>query len=370
MTAETASGGTVTFDATAGHVTLNTTTGSQSQAYYTSDLWHHYYPGISQLGLFSLYNGDAGKANHVRRWGMFDEFNGVFFELNATTLYVVIRSNVSGSVVETRIAQADWNTDVLDGTGGADNLSGVNLDITNINLYWMDYEWLGAGQIRFGIFSEGKRITCHRHNHAASSAWAKYGSYPIRFEAVNSGGAAGSTSSIHLICASIHSEADLDNLAQYAPQLITHVESTTITDTETYIGTLRTVANTHDVFLPKQVHVMAIDGANQIPMEVTYTIGADLTGASFSSVGGSNLEVDTSASAVNTAAGTELSVVPIFGLVSESYDTDNLQQAGYKGKADGTPFAVTITARRLDGLTANSTIHMNFDFRVFSHPYG
>jgi hypothetical protein len=100
--------------------------------------------------------GDTGKANVVRRWGYFDEENGLFWELDGTTLYAVQRSSTTGSVVDTRVAQANWNRDSLDGTIRYD------LDVTKTNLYWMDFQWLGVGIVRFGVYeNDGTKTTCH-----------------------------------------------------------------------------------------------------------------------------------------------------------------------------------------------------------------
>lgn len=50
----------------------------------------------------------AAVTSQRKRFGLFDEGNGYFFELNGETLSVVRRTNVSGSVVDTAIANANW----------------------------------------------------------------------------------------------------------------------------------------------------------------------------------------------------------------------------------------------------------------------
>ena len=368
FTSETATGGTVTHDATAGHIVLDATTSSGSASYYTSDLWHHYFAGVSQLGYFSLYNGDVGKTNNRRRWGMFDEFNGVFFELNGTTLYAVIRTNTSGSVTETRVAQSDWTTDVLDGSGSAENLSTLTLDLTAINLYWIDYEWLGAGRVRFGIFWNGQRITCHTYNPTNSPAWSKYGGFPIRYENENTG-AAGSSSELRVVCCAVHSEADLDDLAQYAPVLYTNIGPVSVNTTaDIYLGTLKTTANTHDCYLPMSFDVMAVEGANDATIEIEFTMGSTLTTPSFTQISDSNLEIDTAGS-VNTP-GTLLQKSWHKGGDRINFVVQNLQHGAYKTKANGESFSITLTATRIDGVTSNADVYVAFDFRDFRNQYG
>ena len=48
---------------------------------------------------------------------------------------------------ETFIAQSSWNVDVMDGSG----VTGMTLDQTKGNVYQIQYQWLGFGQIQFFI---------------------------------------------------------------------------------------------------------------------------------------------------------------------------------------------------------------------------
>jgi hypothetical protein len=53
----------------------------------------------------------------------------------------------SAAVTDTWVAQSSWNKDKMDGTGA----SGMTLDPTKGNVYQIQYQWLGFGQIRFFI---------------------------------------------------------------------------------------------------------------------------------------------------------------------------------------------------------------------------
>lgn len=367
MGVDTVSGGTITHDATAGHAVVSTTTASGSTASFQSHLWHHYWPGISQLGLFSLYNSDAGKTNNTRRWGMFDDFNGIFFELNGTTMYAVVRSNVSGSIVETRVAQSDWNVDVLDGTGNFDNLSLLNLDITNINLYWIDYEWLGAGRIRWGIFYDGQRITCHTYNHADSSAWAKYGNYPVQFENENTG-ATGSSSSLRVICTSIHTEGDVVRPELYGHAVHPKRDNMQVNSTPFYVGSLRTTPNTHDNFMLTSVDAIGAESGNAAAVEIEFFNGPTITTPTWTSVDGENLEIDTVGTV--TANGTLIGRSYCWGQTHEAQDSTSLQHSAYKSYANGDPFVVAVYATRVDGSTANCVFNVQLTLRGLINPYG
>ncbi len=49
------------------------------------------------------------------------------------------------------IAQTDWNIDTLDGSGGANNPSSINLDTSKGNVYQIRYQWLGFGTVEFYV---------------------------------------------------------------------------------------------------------------------------------------------------------------------------------------------------------------------------
>ena len=179
--------------------------GGTDFASMTTHYHHGYQPGFGTTTLLSLSLSDAGKTDNVRRWGRFDSGDGVFFELDALSLGVVIRSSTSGSPVDTVVAQSAWNQDRLDGSGGVRNKTRINLDLTASNIYWFDFQWLGSGFVRFGIFGpNGARVTCHVFENANTSSppWSKTPILPLKIESVNSGATAG-PSRVKLVCASI-----------------------------------------------------------------------------------------------------------------------------------------------------------------------
>jgi hypothetical protein len=140
---------------------LAVTTTSGSKVYRETLRVFPYQPGKSLL-ILSTFVFNEAKTNLRQRAGYFDNNNGFFLELSGTTLSFVRRSYVSGTLVETKIPQSDWNTDKLDGTG----LSGITLDMTKAQILWSDMEWLGVGSVRMGFVIDGVLITCHTFNHA------------------------------------------------------------------------------------------------------------------------------------------------------------------------------------------------------------
>lgn len=194
----------------------------------------------------------TGWANAAVRCGMFDDQNGFFYEYDGSDLYAVRRASVqqlSGTVAvqngknvvigtdtnflgqlnagdkivirgqsykvtaiegptglhiqptyrgtsqqnvvvtkttDVRVPQSEWNLDKADGTGP----SGFNLDITRIQMVYMDYSWYGAGKIRFGFKdNKGKVRYFHEfiHNNKLNEAYMRSGNLPARYQIENIG---------------------------------------------------------------------------------------------------------------------------------------------------------------------------------------
>lgn len=187
-------------------MSTGTTTGDSAKV--RSHLYHKYQASIAQTFNLSLAIGDNGKENVVRRWGYFDDDDGLFFELEGTNMCVTVRSSVSGTVQETKYEQSNWNGDRMDGTGGSFNLSRNVLDLAKLNVYWIDFQWLGAGRVRFGVIVDGERITCHSTEfkiQSTSLPFMRTGTLPVSFEQENTGTVA-STSEMRMVCCSVSCE--------------------------------------------------------------------------------------------------------------------------------------------------------------------
>lgn len=198
----TASGGTANFNANEGLVDLTVTTTSESKVYRETTKVFSYQPGKSLLVMTTFVMNPA-KANLRQRVGYYGTSNGLYLELDGTTLSFVERSFVTGSVTENKISQSSWNYDPMDGTGP----SGMTLDITKAQILWMDIEWLGLGTVRMGFVIDGKVILCHEFHHAnlVQSTYITTGSLPLRYEIENTGTTA-SSSTLKQICSSVISE--------------------------------------------------------------------------------------------------------------------------------------------------------------------
>jgi hypothetical protein len=105
----------------------------------------------------------------------------------AMTIYPEYRgaTNISGAVVsktiDTKYPQSQWNIDKLDGTGA----SLFNMDLTKMQMFYIDFTWYGAGAIRFGVKNNrGEVIYCHRiaNNNLNTEAYMRTGNLVARYE--------------------------------------------------------------------------------------------------------------------------------------------------------------------------------------------
>jgi hypothetical protein len=198
----TASGGAAVFSANEGLVNLNVNTTSGSQVLRETFKVMSYQPGKSLLVMNTFVMAPA-QTNLRQRVGYFGTNNGLYLQLNNSTLSFVERSLVTGVVTESVVNQASWNADPLDGNGP----SGITLDITKAQILFMDIEWLGEGTVRLGFVIDGNFIVCHRFNHAnlITSTYITTASLPLRYEITNTGVTA-SPSTLKQVCSTAISE--------------------------------------------------------------------------------------------------------------------------------------------------------------------
>lgn len=227
------------WDETTRSVKLAVGTTSGERVTQTSNLFHSYEEGSNLLFVMAARSGDAGKENVARNWGAFDASDGFFFQIKGSddapggratpttpavgtgagsALRVVHRFTFNGVTKNHEILQKEWNRDTLLGTGGASNPSGKNLDVTKINTYWIDYQYIGGGRTRWGVFFEGERIVCHEMYHHNGIGIGTQFSHPLSNPsrpvcwAMANYGTSGSASEFYAGGAGIFSEAVTDPL--------------------------------------------------------------------------------------------------------------------------------------------------------------
>jgi len=97
----------------------------------------------------------------------------------ATADFVII-----SETIETKIPQSQWNLDKCDGTGP----SGYNLDLSKMQMFYLDYSWYGAGFVRWGFRgADGNVIYCHKqvNNNVNTEAYLRTGNLPARYESIS-----------------------------------------------------------------------------------------------------------------------------------------------------------------------------------------
>jgi hypothetical protein len=85
--------------------------------------------------------------------------------------------------VDTRVPQEEFSVDPLDGTGP----TGYNLDLSRIQMAYIDYSWYGAGKIRFGFKTGSGQVQyVHEfiHNNLLYESYFRSGNLPGRYEVV------------------------------------------------------------------------------------------------------------------------------------------------------------------------------------------
>ena len=193
-------GSTVGFVTAQGLINIGIGTTAGSSVIRETTKVFSYQPGKSLLVL-STFVMNAPKTNLRQRVGYYGADNGIYLELDGGTLYLVERSLSLGT--ETRIPQSSWNGDKLDGTGP----SGITLDISNSQILWMDFEWLGVGTVRTGFVIDGLFIISHSFHHAniIQSTYITTASLPLRYEIANTG-ITTSSSTLKQVCSTVISE--------------------------------------------------------------------------------------------------------------------------------------------------------------------
>jgi len=247
-------GNTITLANATGVFTTNsahTLSGSSSGTLYQYPTSILKTPGSTPAGGIVRYHVDAW-SNSSTRAGLFDDQNGLFWEFDGQTLSCVVRSStqqISGTssvtfnsavvtgintkyqsqlsegskvvlkgqtyrvvdiasdtemtilpsyrgvtnnriivtkTIDNKVSQNSWNIDKADGKGP----TGYNLDLTKIQMAYIDYSWYGAGKVRFGFKDQNgdvKYVHQFIHNNAFTEAYMRSGNVPGRYEIENTG---------------------------------------------------------------------------------------------------------------------------------------------------------------------------------------
>ncbi len=359
-------GGTTVFDADAGLVNLNVTTTSGSEIIRETTKVFAYQPGKSLL-VMSTFVINAPKVGLRQRIGYHGANNGIYLEKNGNASpRFVERSYVTGALTETSVAQSSWNgIDKLDGTGP----SGITLDLTKAQIFWMDIEWLGLGTVRMGFVIDGKLIHCHSFHHAnlITSTYITTASLPLRYEIRNTAATA-SSSTLKQICSTVISEGgyELRGLQQAIGTSITAPYSLTTAGTFYPVISLRLKTTALDaIVILTAISLMPAAGTANYAWRVVAS--PTTTAGSWVSAGAdSAVEYNLTGTA---SAGGRIMAQGYFSGSNQSHPTiDILKEALFKFQLErdglaGTPYELSL----LITASANaSTVHAAVDWEEIS----
>jgi hypothetical protein len=124
-----------------------------------------------------------------------------------SSAYIGLRSQING---DNGVLQTNWNFDRFDGTGP----SGLTLDLTKSQIFWMDIEWLGVGSVRTGFIINGQLYLAHVFHHAniGTSTYMTTACLPLRYEIFNTG-VTTSQSLMRKICSTVASEGGYNQVS-------------------------------------------------------------------------------------------------------------------------------------------------------------
>ena len=289
-------GGSITFLPNEATVRMDVGTASGDEVVRQTFRNFPYQPGKG-LTVLATFVMNGPKAGLRQRVGYFNTGNGAFLQRDGTTVSFVLRSSSiptpgTPSDINT-VNQADWNMDPMDGTGP----SGRVLDLTKDQILYMDFEWLGTGDVRCGFYVDGEPAICHIfHNDNVNTAvYMTTAILPVRYEVTNTATTA-TASFFKQVCSSVM------NMGGYEQTSSEHVaqRSTKRTGFSTTFVPLVSVR----LAAGREGAVALINRAQVMPTvtqyyEVVVLKNATLTGASWVAVpSDSNLEYDETATAV------------------------------------------------------------------------
>jgi hypothetical protein len=145
-----------------------------------------YRSGLGGLARFTAMF-TTGVANSKQEAGVGNDDDGFFFGYNGAAFGILRLHNGT----EEWIPQTSWNVDTMDGGNGDGNPTAMLLDPTKLNVYQIQFQWLGAGQITFYIENSANGIYSPVHAISYANQFALPSIYnpslPVQVHASNSG---------------------------------------------------------------------------------------------------------------------------------------------------------------------------------------
>ena len=361
-------GGTYAFASNQSLINMNVSTASGAEVVRETLKVFSYQPGKSLL-IMNTFAMNTPKTNLRQRVGYFGAQNGVYLENDGTTTYFVLRSYTSGAVVETRVAQADWNRDIFDGTGysaqGSAPEHATGLDITKTNILWFDIEWLGVGDVRCGFVVDGTMKIAHVfHNDNRNTVpYMTTATLPLRYEITNTGTTVSSSSLIQ-ICSTVISEGgyELSGSQQAVGSVVTSPIVLATAGTLYNLVSLR-LKSTHLDAIAVITAISLLTVTNNSVVNWQVRAAATTTGGSWVSAG-TNSSVEYKLNAASVSGGRIIASGFTSSTTQSSIPVNILREALFKFQLErnglaGTPYELTLCAV---ADTNNTNIHASMDW--------
>ena len=318
------SGGTYSFNPVESTVSLTSGTTSGSKMYVETKRVFPYQPGksLTIVDSFAMAQPKSGLRQRVGYFGITGgvtagtPYNGVYLQQDGLTLSVCLTSASLGTTQT--VTQSNWNGDKFNGTGD----SGVTIDVTKGNIFWLDVEWLGVGDVRTGFFIDGKPVVAHTfyNTNNNSTTYMTTACLPLRYEIENTAGQTGS-STMRQICSTILSEGGYEGFSRRYN--VTHSGTTphtlTTAGTQYPLVAIRLAPDRLDsIIVPSNISVAIEPGTNNKPLVVQYRIllNPTLTGNTWATHFNGNVQYNITATGVT--GGTDI----IGGYISSSGTLD------------------------------------------------
>lgn len=172
------------FDGTTLYAVRRTST-YQLSGWITATNGSNTVTGVSQNGVNTVFTKQLLPNDFIVIKGMSYRIVNIASD-TSMTIYPAYRGTtvtqaIASKTIEYRVPQSQWNIDRCDGTGP----SGYNIDLTKMQMFYMDYSWYGAGFIRWGFrASTGDVVYCHKmiNNNLNYEAYMRSGNLPGRYE--------------------------------------------------------------------------------------------------------------------------------------------------------------------------------------------
>ena len=192
-------GGTTGYLVNESTVTLNVGTASGDYVYRETNKVFPYQPGKA-LTVMQTFVMAPTKPNLRQRVGYFSRENGVYLQMLGNEISIVRRDFTSGELSELVVPKSEWNVDKMDGNGP----SRVTLDLTQAQILFSEYEWLGVGSVKVGFAIDGQFLTVHQFNHSnkRNKVYMTTATLPVRYEIENVG-VTTSASTLKQICVTV-----------------------------------------------------------------------------------------------------------------------------------------------------------------------